>query len=97
MQTENPSFDRLCRLGADEEVSAVAVTKHLGINAISSRIEALHKRHQEADLQVQAEQVRLRPNTLILKGYKRRKLQLKDELVHCEGRLKTLLAGAAMA
>ncbi len=75
----------------------MAVTQHLGSSSISSRIETIRRRHQEADYKVRSEQKRPRPNPLILKEHKRQRLRLKDELAHYEGRLKTLLAGAAMA
>jgi hypothetical protein len=50
--------------------------------AEQDRIESLKHLHRELDTQIQTESTRPHPNELLVNQLKRKKLKIKDELVH---------------
>jgi hypothetical protein len=62
---------------------------------ISSRIQAVQRRHRGLDERVAAEHRRPQPDTGVLQTLKREKLRLKDELARYEGLVRTLERGRA--
>ena len=62
-------------------------------SSLKARLEALRARHRQIDDQVAAEQKHTWRDGSILKGLKRQKLRLKDEIENHEGLLFTLSRG----
>ncbi len=57
---------------------------------MTSRIDALRRRHRRLDDRVAAEHRRPQPDMTVLQRLKREKLRLKEELARYEGLLRTL-------
>lgn len=67
-----------------------AQTPPLRPSALGARIEALKGRHAAVDAKVVAEQSRPAPCFVTLRGLKKKKLSLKQEIAEVEGLLRTL-------
>lgn len=55
---------------------------------LAARIKALRLRHQVLEARVAAEHGRPLPDMGILRGLKRERLRLKDELARCQGGMR---------
>ncbi|SFQ57719.1 hypothetical protein SAMN05421853_1113 [Roseivivax halotolerans] len=58
--------------------------------SIEARLATLQKRHRELEDRIASERQRPAPCSVALQKLKRRKLGVKDEMVHFDGVLRTL-------
>ncbi len=69
------------------------------VASLSARVTALQSRKARLEGEIAAEETRPAPDTLRLRQLKARKLQIRDQLAHYEGVMRTLkpLAGHVAA